>query len=198
MNGVPHVCFLGRNYPLGRLAWSLCHGEHPPEGRFVVCANGKPLDVRKENLHLVDHVGLLKLRRARVSGALPQTRIHLPEPEVLESWLRYADGALRYQPVSLEVFTARYRAAEWSTHKQWLADHAGKELPTRGGNRARFPKVQFGSRWLNKADMVFAVCRGFHLPDGVSLSPVDGNHKNCRLENLRVDYPEGFDLDGED
>jgi hypothetical protein len=192
INGVPHVSFLGRNYSLGRLVWALHHGRHPPEDRFVVCANGKPLDIRASNLKLVDHVGLRELRKARLSGEIPQDRSHMPDPEVLEDWLRYHDGELCYQPVSLVVFTARYKAASWSDHERWLRDHAGKALPTRGG-RSRFPSVQFGSRWLNKAEMVFGVCRGFYPIGRVTLEPIDGDYKNCRIENLRLHFPEDFD-----
>jgi hypothetical protein len=191
--GVSVVIYRNRRYTTTRLAWALHHGKHPPEHLFVLPKNGNTQDLRAQNLELTSRSGLMTLRRARARGEVALTRDHLPDPEILEDWLKYRDGELYYQPVSLVSFKVRYCASDWSEHETWLRDHAGKPLPTRGSGRSRFQSVQFGSRWLNKAEMVFGVCRGFYPIGRVTLEPIDGDYKNCRIENLRLHFPEDFD-----
>jgi hypothetical protein len=191
VNGVPVVLFRSRPYTLARLVWALHYGAHPPDDRYVVPANGDVLDMHSDNLLLLDSAGLRQYRASRKRGEVKGNRTHLPDPELLQTWLSYRDGELYYRPVPFEVYEARYRGASMDDYARWLKGSADRVLPTQG----RVPRVQFGTRRYNKADMVFSVCRGFHLIAQADLVHADGDPKNCRIENLRVELPEGFDLD---
>jgi hypothetical protein len=196
-NGVPCVLYRERVYMLGRLLWALSKGVHPTDRQFVVFRNGKHTDIRFDNLQLVGRDGLRRLRAQRQRGEAPTSRAHIPDAEVLERWLRYREGELYWQAVSLVEFAGRYKAATWVEHEEWLHQHADQQLENINSRRPP-QKVLYGTRRLSKADLVFAVVRGFVLPDGVELVHVDGNWRNCRYENLRIHYPEGFGADDED
>lgn len=192
--GVPSVLYRERVYMLGRLLWALSKGVHPTDRQFVVFRNGRHTDTRFDNLQVVGLGGLRRLRVQRQRGEVPNSRAHIPDANVLERWLRYRDGELYWQPVSFDEFTGRYKAATWPEHEGWLHKHADKQLENTNSRRPP-QKVLYGTRRLSKADLVFAVVRGFVLPDGVELEHIDGDWRNCRPENLRVRYPDGFALD---
>lgn len=197
LGGVPAVYHRKRPYMVPRLLWALSTGEHPPEGAYVLLKNGDQSDFRASNLDLVAAGGLIRARAQRRRGGGVRSRAHIPDIVVLETWLRYAEGDLCYRAVPWADFSRRYRRASREDHETWLLSEADKPLPQVRSRRAPL-KVLFGTRPLPKAELVFAVCRGFVLPDGVELAYIDGDWRNCRIENLRVDYPEGFGNEDDD